>query len=139
MKVSTQIVSMVCLVNRNTVCVHGRGETVVPWQSLFEGNIFVGLLFVSVNTAGLNGDNVWETQVEFVGFISPSSSVATWTLTPPEDATGWRHIRLKINGPNASGQTHYLSVSGLELYGEVRGLADDDLGESVYKPVAVVL
>lgn len=58
------------------------------------------------------------------------SSVATWTLTPPGDSTGWRHVRIKTNGPNASGQTHYLSVSGLELYGEVRGLADDDLGRS---------
>lgn len=108
------------------------GETVVPWQSLFEGNFSVSLLVVSINTAGLNRDNVLSTQTEFGGFISPSSSVATWTLTPPEDPTGWRHIRLKVNGPNASGQTHYLSVSGLELYGEVRGLADDDLGECVW-------
>lgn len=59
------------------------------------------------------------------------SSVASWTLTPPEDATGWRHIRIKINGPNASGQTHYLSLSGLEIYGEIRGLADEDLGMCV--------
>ena len=57
------------------------------------------------------------------------SSTATWTLDPPEDATGWRHIRVRQNGPNASGQTQYLSVSGLELYGEVHGLADQDLGE----------
>ena len=56
------------------------------------------------------------------------SSVGTWTLTPPDDPIGWRHLRLKISGPNASGQTHYLSVSGLELYGEIRGLADEDLG-----------
>ena len=58
----------------------------------------------------------------------PLSSVASWTLTSPADGTSWRHIRVKINGPNASGQTHYLSLSGLELYGEVRGLADEDLG-----------
>lgn len=57
------------------------------------------------------------------------SSVASWALSPPEDPQGWRHVRLRQNGPNASGQTHYLSVSGLELYGEVRGLADEDLGE----------
>ena len=56
-------------------------------------------------------------------------SVGSWDLTSPEDATGWRHIRLKTTGPNASGTTHYLSVSGLEIYGEVRGLADEDLGE----------
>ena len=63
--------------------------------------------------------------------LSSSSSVASWVLTPPEDPQGWRHVRLRQNGPNASGQTHYLSVSGLELYGEVRGLADEDLGECV--------
>lgn len=57
--------------------------------------------------------------------------MASWVLTPPEDPQGWRHVRLRQNGPNASGQTHYLSVSGLELYGEVRGLADEDLGECV--------
>lgn len=34
---------------------------------------------------------------------------------------------------NASGQTYYLSLSGLELYGEVRGLADDDLGKESFK------
>lgn len=55
--------------------------------------------------------------------------MASWTLTPPSDATGWRHIRVRINGPNASGQSHYLSLSGLEIYGEVRGLADEDLGK----------
>ena len=57
------------------------------------------------------------------------SSVATWSLSPPEDGTGWRHIRVKMNGPNASGQTHYLSLSGLEIYGKMIGLADEDLGE----------
>ena len=49
-------------------------------------------------------------------------------MVPPEDVEGWRHIRLKLTGPNASGQTHYLSLSGLELYGEIRGLADEELG-----------
>ena len=57
--------------------------------------------------------------------------MASWTLTPPSDATGWRHIRVRINGPNASGQSHYLSLSGLEIYGEVRGLADEDLGNCI--------
>lgn len=35
---------------------------------------------------------------------------------------------MKLNGPNASGQTHYMSLSGLEVYGEICGLADEDLG-----------
>lgn len=33
-------------------------------------------------------------------------------------------------GKNASGQTHYLSLSGLELYGAVSGVCEDQLGES---------
>ena len=57
-----------------------------------------------------------------------AGTTATWPLVPPEDPEGWRHIRLKLTGPNASGQTHYMSVSGLELYGEIKGLADDELG-----------
>ena len=70
--------------------------------------------------------------------FSSFSSVASWTLTPPSDATGWRHIRVRINGPNASGQSHYLSLSGLEIYGEVRGLADEDLGKLAHCDTAVV-
>lgn len=31
-------------------------------------------------------------------------------------------------GKNASGQTHYLSLSGLELYGTVTAVCEDQLG-----------
>ena len=34
-------------------------------------------------------------------------------------------MRLQQMGKNASGQTHYLSVSGLELYGQVTGVCED--------------
>ena len=33
-------------------------------------------------------------------------------------------------GKNASGQTHYLSLSGFEIYGHVTGVCDD-LGKSL--------
>ena len=47
-------------------------------------------------------------------------------MTPPEEEKqGWRHIRLQQSGKNASGQTHYLSLSGLELYGSVIGVCDE--------------
>lgn len=59
----------------------------------------------------------------------PYSTTATWPLTPSPDDQGWRHFRVKLTGPNAAGHTHYLSLSGLEVYGEIRGLADEDLGE----------
>lgn len=32
-------------------------------------------------------------------------------------------------GKNASGQTHYLSLSGLEIYGTVTGVCEDQLGK----------
>ena len=37
----------------------------------------------------------------------------------------WRHIRLQQVGKNASAQTHYLSLSGLEIYGRVTGVCDE--------------
>lgn len=56
------------------------------------------------------------------------SSTATWPLEPPEDEEGWRHFRLQQAGKNASGQTHYLSVSGLEIYGTVISAVEEPLG-----------
>lgn len=56
-------------------------------------------------------------------------STATWPLDPSKDEKqGWRHIRIKQMGKNASGQTHYLSLSGLELYGTVTAVCEDQLG-----------
>lgn len=58
--------------------------------------------------------------------LNEPGSTATWPLTPPEDEKqGWRHIKIQQTGRNASGQTHYLSVSGMEIYGTVNGVCDD--------------
>ncbi|XP_053597850.1 E3 ubiquitin-protein ligase HECTD1 isoform X1 [Microplitis demolitor] len=58
--------------------------------------------------------------------LNEPGSTATWTLEPPSDESqGWRHLRLQQTGKNASGQTHYLSVSGFEVYGEVTGVCED--------------
>jgi E3 ubiquitin-protein ligase HECTD1 len=58
--------------------------------------------------------------------LNDPGSTGTWHLTPPEEEKqGWRHIRLQQSGKNASGQTHYLSLSGLELYGSVIGVCDE--------------
>ncbi|XP_015591532.2 E3 ubiquitin-protein ligase HECTD1 isoform X2 [Cephus cinctus] len=60
------------------------------------------------------------------GSLNEPGSTATWTLEPPSDEVqGWRHLRLQQTGKNASGQTHYLSVSGFEVYGEVTGVCED--------------
>lgn len=62
--------------------------------------------------------------------LGEPGTTASWHVVAPDDPIGWRHVRIKLSGPNASGQSHYVSMSGLELYGEIRGLADEDLGES---------
>lgn len=37
-------------------------------------------------------------------------------------------------GKNASGQTHYLSLSGLELYGSITAVCEDQLGTPAPPP-----
>ncbi|XP_066988994.1 E3 ubiquitin-protein ligase HECTD1 isoform X6 [Macrobrachium rosenbergii] len=58
--------------------------------------------------------------------LNEPGSTHTWHIQPPqEEKTGWRHVRIQQTGKNASGQTHYLSLSGLELYGTVTGVCED--------------
>ncbi|XP_053207496.1 E3 ubiquitin-protein ligase HECTD1-like isoform X2 [Panonychus citri] len=58
--------------------------------------------------------------------LNEPGSTASWPLSvPPDEKQGWRHIRLQQTGKNASGQTHYLSISGFEIYGTVTGVCDD--------------
>ncbi|XP_067621577.1 E3 ubiquitin-protein ligase Ufd4 isoform X2 [Eurosta solidaginis] len=53
-------------------------------------------------------------------------STATWPIMcAPDEMQGFRHIRIQQNGRNASGQTHYLSLSGFEMYGRVVSICDD--------------
>ncbi|XP_036397800.1 E3 ubiquitin-protein ligase HECTD1 isoform X6 [Megalops cyprinoides] len=64
--------------------------------------------------------------------LNEPGSTATWPLDPSkEEKQGWRHVRIRQMGKNASGQTHYLSLSGLELYGTVSGVCEDQLGKAV--------
>lgn len=63
--------------------------------------------------------------------LSEPGSTASWPLEAKgNEAIGWRHVRLQQTGKNASGQTHYLSLSGFELYGTVTGICED-LGRSL--------
>ncbi|XP_065207160.1 E3 ubiquitin-protein ligase HECTD1 isoform X3 [Planococcus citri] len=58
--------------------------------------------------------------------LNEPGSTASWTLQPPADEKkGWRHVRIQQKGKNASGQTHYLSLSGFEIYGTVTEICDD--------------
>ena len=65
--------------------------------------------------------------------LSPCRSTATWVIDAPSSSDGsqpWRMFRIQQTGPNASGQTHYLSLSGFELYGNVTGGTEDPAGVS---------
>ncbi|XP_028176150.1 E3 ubiquitin-protein ligase HECTD1 isoform X2 [Ostrinia furnacalis] len=48
--------------------------------------------------------------------LQEPGSTATWRLRA--DAP-YRYLRIQQNGKNASGQSHYLSLSGFEIYGKV--------------------
>lgn len=65
--------------------------------------------------------------------LSEPGSTATWPiLDSAEDSQGYRHIRIQQNGRNASGQTHYLSLSGFEIYGRVVSVCED-MGKAAIK------
>nr|XP_016939130.1 E3 ubiquitin-protein ligase Ufd4 [Drosophila suzukii]XP_016939137.1 E3 ubiquitin-protein ligase Ufd4 [Drosophila suzukii] len=75
--------------------------------------------------------------VDDKSLVEPGST-ATWPITcATDDSVRYRHIRIQQNGRNASGQTHYLSLSGFEIYGRVVGVADD-IGKSVKEAEAKI-
>ncbi|XP_053677617.1 E3 ubiquitin-protein ligase Ufd4 [Anopheles nili] len=58
--------------------------------------------------------------------LAEPGSTCTWPIEcPSEEQQGYRHIRIHQNGRNASGQTHYLSLSGFEIYGKVISVCED--------------
>ncbi|KAK3576282.1 hypothetical protein CHS0354_036017 [Potamilus streckersoni] len=70
--------------------------------------------------------------------LNEPGSTATWPIeVSKEDKQGWRHIRIQQAGKNASGQTHYLSMSGFEVYGIVTGVCDD-LGKAAKEAEALL-
>lgn len=56
--------------------------------------------------------------------LSEPGSTCTWPVDCTDDE-GFRHVRIQQNGRNASGQTHYLSLSGFEVYGKVLSVCED--------------
>lgn len=65
--------------------------------------------------------------------LTEPGSTCTWAIfCPPEETEGFRHIRIQQNGRNASNQTHYLSLSGFEIYGRVVSVCED-MGKTAVK------
>lgn len=70
--------------------------------------------------------------------LGEPGSTATWQIPPhPDESGGWRHIRVQQMGKNASAQTHYLSLSGFEIYGIVTGVCDE-LGKAAKEAEAAL-
>lgn len=50
--------------------------------------------------------------------LGEPGSTSTWHV-PEQGTIAYRYYRISQNGKNSSGQTHYLSCSGFELYGDI--------------------
>eukprot|EP00053_Salpingoeca_punica_P020085 m.207429 g.207429 ORF g.207429 m.207429 type:complete len:2206 (+) comp17789_c0_seq4:215-6832(+) len=59
--------------------------------------------------------------------IEPGST-ATWPLDPPPNPEGWRYFRIIVTGPTAN-TSHILSLSGLEFYGTIVSVVEQDIAE----------
>lgn len=65
--------------------------------------------------------------------LTEPGSTCTWPIDcSAEEIQGYRHIRIQQNGRNASNQTHYLSLSGFEIYGRIISVCDD-MGKAAAK------
>ncbi|XP_026315369.1 E3 ubiquitin-protein ligase Ufd4 isoform X2 [Hyposmocoma kahamanoa] len=67
--------------------------------------------------------------------LQEPGSTATWRIRA--DAP-YRYLRIQQNGKNASGQSHYLSLSGLEVYGKVISVIETPPRQSGSAGAAVV-
>lgn len=79
--------------------------------------------------------NNWTTLLTHVDdkSLTEPGSTCTWVLEcPTDEAHGYRHVRIQQNGRNASNQTHYLSLSGFEIYGRVVSVCED-MGKAAVK------
>lgn len=70
------------------------------------------------------------THTDDKSLVEPGST-CTWPIECIDDNIGYRHIRIHQNGRNASGQTHYLSLSGFEVYGKVQSICEDMISKQI--------
>ena len=102
-------------------CIKACFNAIVIWLALCKYN----LCALQVSKDGTNWTTLYDHQDD--QSLNEPGSTATWHMPPQaaKESQGWRHIRLQQTGKNASGQTHYLSLSGLELYGQVTGVCEE--------------
>lgn len=62
--------------------------------------------------------------------LTATGSTHTWTLDPIDSAPPSRYVRIQMTGPNEKEGSHYLSLSGFEVYGEVVGVVEEAVAEA---------
>nr|XP_018669598.1 E3 ubiquitin-protein ligase HECTD1 isoform X3 [Ciona intestinalis] len=61
--------------------------------------------------------------------LNQPGSTASWSIPVDEDEKrGWHQFRIQQNGKNSSRHMTYLSISGFEIYGAVKGVSHDPPG-----------
>lgn len=63
--------------------------------------------------------------------VSPSIAAGISPRRATHEHNGWRHFRVVLTGPNEKSSSHYLSVSGFELYGKITAVSEDSLAKHV--------
>ena len=93
----------------------------------------------AVRTWQLQGSKdglTWSVIRDHVGdeSLQEPGTTRTWEV---ETSEVFRHIRIQQMGKNASSQTHYLSLSGFEIYGKVTGVCEE-LGKAAKEAEAAM-
>uniref|UniRef100_A0A1I7V093 E3 ubiquitin-protein ligase n=1 Tax=Caenorhabditis tropicalis TaxID=1561998 RepID=A0A1I7V093_9PELO len=68
--------------------------------------------------------------------LGEPGSTASWHFEE-KGTTAFRYYRIAQNGKNSSGQTHYLSCSGFELYGDIVDVVTEPICEETSKKESV--
>ncbi|PIC33910.1 hypothetical protein B9Z55_013719 [Caenorhabditis nigoni] len=68
--------------------------------------------------------------------LGEPGSTATWHV-PEKGTVAYRYYRIAQNGKNSSGQTHYLSCSGFEIYGDIVDAVTEKICEDPPKKESV--
>uniref|UniRef100_A0A8R1HR92 E3 ubiquitin-protein ligase n=1 Tax=Caenorhabditis japonica TaxID=281687 RepID=A0A8R1HR92_CAEJA len=69
--------------------------------------------------------------------LNEPGSTATWHVAE-KGSVAYRYFRIAQNGKNSSGQTHYLSCSGFEIYGDISDVVLEAIVEDAPKKEASV-
>lgn len=86
---------------------------------------------------GSNDTKKWDVLITHADdkSLGDPGSTATWHLE--KGSASYRYLRIAQNGKNSSGQTHYLSCSGFEIYGDIVDVVREAICEDLPKKESV--